>query len=202
MYSNAANGAQGLSPDVPTIQAFFANHGSGIHVCAMLQDSDGWTGRHFADDVAGATEYAASLTAMRHNVYYQYNEPLPNCGHKASKRQIDSLWGTHVDIDPPKDGSPFDKDAKLHDVQHHGPTIVINSGNGLQACWLFPHPIPATPENVELVEGVNRALIAKFGGDAGTWNVDRVLRVPGTINWPNAEKRKLGRVPCMATVLL
>jgi uncharacterized protein DUF5906 len=39
-----------------------------------------------------------------------------------------------------------------------------------------------------------------LGGDKGTQNVDRILRVPGTINWPNKKKREKGWVPCQATL--
>jgi hypothetical protein len=40
------------------------------------------------------------------------------------------------------------------------------------------------------VEAVNRALIAALGAPAGTWNIERLLRLPGTVNYPNAVKRR------------
>src|SRR5262249_38113330 len=38
-------------------------------------------------------------------------------------------------------------------------------------------------------------------GDAGTQNIDRILRLPGTTNLPNAAKHKAGRTECRAKLL-
>jgi hypothetical protein len=40
-----------------------------------------------------------------------------------------------------------------------------------------------------------------LGGADPAWNADRVMRVPGTVNWPNKPKRDAGRVPTMARLL-
>ena len=44
----------------------------------------------------------------------------------------------------------------------------------------------------ERVEAENRAIDAALGGDA-TFNIDRLLRLPGTLNFPNRKKRAKGR---------
>ena len=56
-------------------------------------------------------------------------------------------------------------------------------------------------EDVAEIEDRNKALAAKLGTTRGTHNVDRLLRLPGTINHPNAAKRKKGRVACVSSIV-
>ena len=80
------------------------------------------------------------------------------------------------------------------------PTLVIDSGNGLQPIWLLEVPIEGTPEYRAAAEELCARIEAALGAK-GTHNVDRLLRVPGTRNYPNARKRKLGRVETQAKLL-
>ena len=46
----------------------------------------------------------------------------------------------------------------------------------------------------------NRKVAARFGADH-CHNIDRVMRVPGTLNYPNAKKRAAGRTVSLAKVI-
>src|SRR5206468_1403933 len=65
--------------------------------------------------------------------------------------------------------------------------------------WLI-EPLPASPDNLARLEAVGNAIRVLTGGDA-VENVDRLLRLPGTINYPKAPKRAAGRIPIMARLL-
>ena len=49
--------------------------------------------------------------------------------------------------------------------------------------------------------GSQQGLAQALGTTPGTHNVDRLLRLPGTINWPNKVKLAKGRVACQASVV-
>jgi hypothetical protein len=91
-------------------------------------------------------------------------------------------------------------------------TAIIDSGNGIQALWKLAEPIQLEPPNiindepvfpavVADVEGRVKALMEVMGSVAGTQNIDRILRLPGTTNLPNKKKIKHGRVPCPTALI-
>lgn len=134
------------------------------------------------------------LNERGYGIYWHVNPVSGSENAKATKSDIVRVCRAHVDIDPPKDGSPWDKNGVVARCIEMGATLIVDSGNGIQAMWEL---VPGA--TVEQVENVNRALIQIFGADKGTWNADRLLRVPDTINWPNAAKRARGLIPVMAT---
>jgi len=100
----------------------------------------------------------------------------------------------HADIDPPKGSVGMDKDAEVGRLLALDlvPSFIIDSGNGLQPLWRLAY----APKDWKPIENINRAIAKKLGADS-CHNIDRLLRVPGTINWPDATKRARGRVPVL-----
>ena len=74
------------------------------------------------------------------------------------------------------------------------PSSIEDSGNGIQVLWRLEKPVP--PEDFPRIEAASKAIMERLGSEAGTQNVDRLLRVPGTMNLPNRKKRDKGRVIC------
>lgn len=60
------------------------------------------------------------------------------------------------------------------------PSIVVNSGHGLQGCWLLSSPVPAR-EGAELTLRLHAAL-AEAGLSADRADLASVLRIPGTVS--------------------
>lgn len=59
------------------------------------------------------------------------------------------------------------------------PSCVVRSGHGFHVYWFLEKPIAS----VEVIESVNKALLQDVPtGDKASWNANRVLRVPGSVN--------------------
>lgn len=142
-----------------------------------------------------AVAFVARNDAEGRASYYSLNIVQPGLTRKATKADITAARGLHVDIDPPKDGSPFDREAvlaKLHELPSR-PSYIVDSGGGLQPVWLFDEPVT----DLALAEGINRRLAKMLDGDH-CFNIDRLLRVPGSLNTPDTKKAEAGRVPTRA----
>lgn len=64
------------------------------------------------------------------------------------------------------------------------PSVVVNSGHGLQPWWLLDAPVP--PEvGAELMAGLN-ALLADIGLHNGRPDLASIMRLPGTRNYKGA----------------
>ena len=68
---------------------------------------------------------------------------------------------------------------------------------GVSTTLVAAEPLPATPENIARAEAAGTKIAALVAGDA-VQNIDRILRLPFTINHPNAKKHATGRVPTPA----
>ncbi len=171
------------------MMSFFQTIADQIHLVAIVPDGP-TQGRSFGSKVQAAQEWASERNAQGMNIYWTVNCVRPNFHRKPSKKDIIDVRYAHIDIDPPKDGSPFDREAAISKLSSAPiqPSFTIWSGNGVQAFWRVKDI------SHEQGETINRGLISYFGGDVGTHNIDRLMRVPGFINYPNKKKRDQGRV--------
>ena len=77
--------------------------------------------------------------------------------------------------------------------------MIIDSGGGIQCLWACQRE-QLTQDTIARVEAENAAIEAALGG-GGTHDVSRLLRLPGTLNHPNARKRALGRTVTLARLI-
>jgi hypothetical protein len=142
----------------------------------------------------------------RYNVYYSVNPTKRPLSSKAKKADITSIAYLHVDADPDKGESPDAFKMRMADQfesLERIPTFCVDSGNGLQLLWRLEQPVEITGDGVIAdIEARNYALAVRLGASPATRNIDRILRVPGTVNYPNAVKRKLGRTECWAKLIV
>ena len=136
--------------------------------------------------------------ADKAGIYFSVNPAAKptGSGGRVTKQDIDRIEYVHVDIDVDKDGRSKDAVAAKLDA-----SIVIDSGGGLAALWRLDEPLPVTQDNIEWAEGANRWLVDEHGGDRNSTDVSRLLRLPGTINFPDDRKKARGRTVVPAQLL-
>jgi hypothetical protein len=153
-----------------------------------------------AATLSNAASWAAHRNAAGANLYFTLNEPSPGLSRKPSKLDIRLLRGIGADIDA-KNGRSIEDALGAIGVIARAPSLLIMSGGGWQPLWLFDAPVQATPDAVPRVETVGRKIAALAGGDA-VQNIDRIFRLPFTINHPNKKKRAEGRTECLSGLLV
>ncbi len=129
------------------------------------------------------------------NLYYSVNPLKDHKDKKVLKTDIKAMSHVHVDADV-LPGETIEKArARILErvtISPLKPSTIICSGNGFNLLWKLAKPSLVTPEIIEELESFNRRTAAFFGGD-DVHNLDRILRLPFTTNFPNAKKLKLGR---------
>jgi hypothetical protein len=149
------------------------------------------------------------------NLYYSVNPTRTAMSKKAAKTDIAAIEYVLADLDP-ADGETSDaaKERYLEQLVtfEPRPTAGVDSGNGIQCLWqleeriILGKPVKgkfSTEDQTKVTDVETRIadVMLRLGSKAGTQNIDRILRLPGTTNLPNAKKRKEGRVACPTKVL-
>jgi hypothetical protein len=162
----------------------------------------------------------------KRNIYYAVNPLRREMSKKAAKTDAAAIEYALADLDPDEGESSDAAKARYLTQLNGGsfkprPTTAVDSGNGLQCLWRLKDLIAlGKPVRVQVkdkktgklvwklrfeaadqaaiddVEERIKAIMLRLGAKPGTQNIDRILRLPGTTNLPNAKKRKDGRVPC------
>lgn len=144
-------------------------------------------------------DWISTSQAAGRNIYFTPNETPPGCHNKPTKAAMPAAVSRFADIDPLDDEFPLaDERDRLHRLAEHlcqdpdaAPTVIIDSGNGLQPIWAVVRE-QLDSAAIERIEGETKALEIALGA-GGTHNIDRLLRLPGTLNFPNKTKQSKGR---------
>lgn len=135
------------------------------------------------------------------NLYFHVNPVKQALTKKAQKGDVAAMAWLQVDLDA---DNAEEKPELLKRLTGFTPppTCVIDSGGGYQAFWKL-NPVQVVSEhgeNIERLEAYNRGIACAVGGD-NCFNLDRIMRLPGTINLPTATKAARGRTPVVARLL-
>jgi Protein of unknown function (DUF3987) len=134
------------------------------------------------------------------NVYFSANEPVTGAPNKKlSATEISHLRVAFIDCDPPKqqeNEGQYDEARQIAEGNatraFAGASALIDSGGGFQVMWRLREKLPASADG-PASEAQNRGLAMLFEADKSVTDVPRILRLPGTVNWPDEAKRKRGR---------
>lgn len=149
---------------------------------------------------AAVSDWVERHNAAGRNIYFTLNEPVAGLAKKPAKTQIISLRGFAADNDA-KNGRSLDEAFAAIGRVGVKPNLIIATGGGFQPVWKLPEPLSATEENIRRVEGIGKRIVRLTGSDT-VQNVDRILRLPFTKNFPDKKKRDAGRVVCCSGLLL
>ena len=185
-------------PDRDAIETFLTETIRDAFHLAYIPEGKPPVCRWFGDDAAAAADWAVAANERGHNVYFTFNRLPAGSNRKPNASDIIAARFAFADIDPPKDGQPFDMTARLEALENDRfpPSFVIASGGGLQAYWRLEES-----KNLAAIGELGRGIAHKLKADS-CGNVDRLARLPGTVNYPDARKRARGRAPCVASILM
>ena len=182
-----------LDPEGPSYLERMNSEGPPSPVAKTYPASDPASFKKFVD--------ANNGPELRRNLYF-----LPNAKFLSGKRRKENLSHAqflHVDLDfkdyPGTLTEQQDQiiglllEPKERPKGVPEPTAVWFTGGGYQAVWKLDQPVP-----VSVAEDFNKRLLIGLQGGPGTHNADRLLRLPGTVNWLNAKKRDAGRKPALS----
>ncbi len=139
------------------------------------------------------------------NIYFMVNPAIRDLNKKAKKTDVNGMVCLHVDVDP-RAGEDLinEQERALRVLREYipPPSAIIFSGGGYQGFWLLneEQQISGDKYRIEELEAYNRKIELDLQGDH-CHNVDRIMRLPGTINVPDEKKCKKGRVPALACVV-
>lgn len=109
-------------------------------------------------------------------IYVGVNPRLTMAGGERSN--IVDAAALVIDFDARATGGSFGLLLKEIERQRFpAPSIVVSSGNGNHAYWLLDKDYPAAA-----AETLGQRLCA-FTASDDVWNISRIMRLPGTVNW-------------------
>lgn len=171
-----------------------------------LEAMRGWLTERQADRQTGSLGWA--------NLYYSPNSVINPVDKKTERTDIAALVALHVDLDVKPSEDQESGIRRLLDLvekyavesppgskhfEPRPPSDIIISGGGVQGLWRLASPVPinGSMEIAQDLKRYNQQIERDLGGDK-CHNVDRILRIPGTVNVPDAGKLEKHRKPALA----
>jgi hypothetical protein len=151
--------------------------------CNLIAATPNWE-EHFAPPPdQDIYEWIETTNDKGYNIYFSVN-PTRAVG-KGTKDDVIEARYVHCDVDDPERVNQSAQIAAQQEV-----SCVFRSGRGIGILVRLTTPT----RDFQQVELINRKLIVGYGGDRGTHNIDRILKLPGTTAWMSSKKKLAGAV--------
>jgi hypothetical protein len=171
------------------LQIVALHPGSGVlHVKTLLRP----------DCLAAGLRQCREWSEQGYNLYYEVN-PGTAVSRRSKAGDITHLRAVVGDADAKAGRSIEDCLASVATLPLP-PSFVISTGGGVHTVYLIAVPAPVSADATKTYEDIGRSLQGLIDGDA-VFDLPRMMRLPGFINWPTASKQASGRSPAMARVL-
>ena len=149
-------------------------------------------------DIKDAVQHAQSMNAAHQNVYMCINPINPHAQIAAGKaaKDTDIMAALFCFADADSDNSMRNVMALA------GPQFTMSVKTGTtpyvrgHAYWRLEEPC----YNLDAWRNVQASIAASLGTDPAVINPSRIMRVAGTVSWPNDDKRKRGYQPELTTL--
>lgn len=178
-------------------------------ITSILVDQKGLTSGTFSPESEDACREWIEARNGKENIYFTVNplmKPMNGSGAKAKKSDVRAMAWLHVDVDP-RPGEKFEDERprtrRIIEDFSPPPTLIIDSGGGHQGFWKLDEEqlVNGDENRASELEQYNLQIELTLTRSSQCYNLDRIMRLPGTINLPNEKKRKKGRVPVLASLV-
>ena len=152
------------------------------------------------DQIDEAVQHAEAMNAAKANIYMCINaidpikaEDIP-AGKAAKDTDILAAFYCFADADT--------KGAMENIMSFAGPKFTMSVKTGTtpfsrgHAYWELEEPC----KNMDAWKEVQKSIAASLQTDAAVINPSRIMRVAGTVSWPNKKKQEKGYVPELVTM--
>jgi hypothetical protein len=152
------------------------------------------------DQIDDAVQHAEAMNAAKANIYMCINaidpikaEDIP-AGKAAKDTDIMAAFYCFADADT--------KGAMENIMSFAGPKFTMSVKTGTtpfsrgHAYWELEEPC----QNMDAWKEVQKSIAASLQTDAAVINPSRIMRVAGTVSWPNKKKQDKGYVPELVTM--
>ena len=150
------------------------------------------------DQINEAVEHAEAMNKAKANIYMCINpvdpiSPIP-AGKAAKDTDIMAAFYCFADADT--------KGAMENIMSFAGPKFTMSVKTGTtpfargHAYWELEEPC----QNMDAWRDVQKAIAASLQTDPAVINPSRIMRVAGTVSWPNQKKQDKGYVPELVTM--